>query len=429
MKKLYQGAKVVCPGGQIEEEKDFVVEDGLISAVDSPGSISGDDFSEKIDLSGQVACPGFVDIHVHLREPGYEWKETIQSGSASAAKGGFTDICCMPNTNPVNDSASVTEFILSKAEISEGARVHPIGAVSIGLKGEEMAPLHELYEAGCVAFSDDGFPVRNAGMMRRAMEYLKPLGGVIAGHEEELSLSQGFSMNESELSVRMGLQGMPDAAENVMIARDIELAHLTGARIHFCHVSNARAVKLIERAKEDGLPVTAEVAPHHLVLTEDRVDGYRTDAKMSMPLRSEADILALQEGLARGVIDCVATDHAPHEADSKSTDFAHASFGIIGLETALPLMLELYRDGQISLSRLVESLTSSARACYSMDIQTFSVGQPADICVFDPGLTEEVTQSSILSKSKNTPFIGEEMKGLVTRTIVDGQEVYQRESK
>ena len=425
---VIKGGQVICPSSGINEPKDILIEGAAIKAVDSPGSFDSEDGAQVIDAKGKLVVPGLIDIHIHLREPGFEWKETIESGAKAAAKGGFTEVCCMPNTQPVNDCAQVSEFILEQASKAGSAKVKPIGAISKGLKGEEMAPFLELKDAGCVAFSDDGFPVWNSALMRRALEYIKPFDGVLTCHEEDKSLSDGFSMNESELSVSMGLKGMPDAAENVMISRDIELARLTGARVHFCHVSTARGVKLVERAKADGIRVTAETTPHYLTLDESVVGEYDTNAKMSMPLRKQEDIDALIAGVASGVIDCIASDHAPHERESKEVEFDKASFGIIGLETTLPLTLSLVRDGKLSLERAIESLTSSARASLNLPAQSLAAGQPADITIIDENLKEIFTEETIISKSKNSPYLGKELQGLATETIVDGQVVYKRES-
>ncbi|MCB0360084.1 MAG: dihydroorotase, partial [Bdellovibrionales bacterium] len=402
-----------------------LITDGRVAGVDSPGSFSAVNDAEIVDASGLLVTPGLVDIHVHLREPGFEWKETVATGGQAAVAGGFTTVCCMPNTKPINDTASVTEFILEAAARANTARVFPIGAITKGSKGEVLAPMDELRTAGCVAFSDDGWPVANAGVMRKALEYSLLVGAKLTVHEEEPTLSKGFSMNESALSVRLGLQGMPGAAEDVMISRDIELSRLTGAPLHFCHVSTARAVTLIRRAKEDGIPVTAEVAPHHLLLTERAVEGYNTAAKMSMPLRSEADCEALIEGLSAGVIDCVASDHAPHELDSKNVEFDKASFGILGLQTTLPLILGLVRRGALTLPRAVEVLTSAPASCLGLEQGTLRVGVPADVTLIDIERRQTLTKQVIRSKSKNTPFLGAELCGLAVRTYVGGREVYR----
>lgn len=423
-KTIISGGKVIDPGSGIYERKDVLITGERIEAVDSPGAFSGVTGARTVDATGQIVTPGLIDIHVHLREPGFEWKETIATGTDAAVAGGFTTVCCMPNTKPINDTAQVTEFILEAAAKAARARVLPIGAITLGSKGESLAPMGELRDAGCVAFSDDGRPVGNAGIMRRALEYSLMLDTVLTVHEEEITLSEGFSMNESVLSVKMGLKGMPDAAENVMIARDIELARLTGARVHFCHVSTARGVTLIRRAKEDGISVTAEVAPHHFTLDESLVEGFNTAGKMSMPLRSQVDIEALLQGLQDGVIDAIASDHAPHEADSKNCEFEKASFGIIGFQTTLPLTLAQVRAGKLSLERAIEALTESPARCLGLTPNRIHAGAIADITLIDLEKSFALTSERIRSKSHNTPFLGATLQGLAMRTFVGGREVY-----
>ena len=423
---ILKGGEVVDPRNGIDEAKDVLIKDGLIAEIAKPGAFDSQE-GKVIDCSSKWVVPGLVDIHVHLREPGQEWKEDVASGSAAAVAGGFTSICCMPNTNPVNDNASVTEFIIDAANRADLARVFPIGAISIGLKGEELAPLLELKEAGCVAFSDDGFPVWDPLLMRKALEYSLMLGAKLTCHEEEKSLSRGFSMNESSLSIELGLKGMPGAAEDIMIARDIELSLLTGAPVHFCHVSTARAVTLIRRAKEDGIPVTAETTPHYLTLDENSVVEHGTAAKMSMPLRSLEDQEALIKGLADGTIDCIASDHAPHEIDTKRTEFPSAAFGILGLQTTLPLTLARVRDGSLSRSRAIESLSSAPANCLNLDGGHLSKGAVADVAIVDPEASIEINKDTILSKSKNTPFMGQTLQGVADATIVGGKLVYTRE--
>lgn len=426
-KLILSGGRVVDPLAGIDEMLDILIEGDKISAVDSPGCFTSVSDAKELSVKGMLITPGLVDIHVHLREPGQEWKETVASGAEAAVAGGFTTVCCMPNTRPVNDCAQVTEFIIEQAKKAGLAKVLPIGAISRGLEGHEMAPLAEMVEAGCVAFSDDGRPVFSSSLMRRALEYGKTFNTVLTCHEEDLELSAGFSMNESALSLEMGLIGMPEAAENVMIARDIELARLTKAPVHFCHVSTARGAELIKRAKEDGIAVTAEVTPHYLLLSEDEVKGYNTSAKMSMPLRMPEDCEALQQALSQGVIDCVASDHAPHETDSKNCVFDKASFGILGLQTALPKMLGLVRDGKISLSRLLAAMSCEARKCLKLEEVRIAKGFPADITVIDLEKKATFNEDYNRSKSVNSPFWGDELHGLAVYTIVDGRVVYQME--
>lgn len=426
MRILLKGGKVIDPSQNLSAEQDVLIENGLIQSVMPANSKVDGRVDREVDCKGKIVSPGLVDIHVHLREPGQEWKETIYTGSEAAVAGGFTDVCCMPNTKPVNDTASVTEFIVEQGKKSL-CNVHPIGAITKGSKGEALAPYGELKSAGCVAFSDDGRPVMNAQIMRRAMEYCGMLGAVLTVHEEDLNLSDGFAMNESALSLSMGLKGMPDAAENVMIARDIELARLTNSRVHFCHVSNARAVKLIRRAKEDGIKVTAETAPHYLYLKESEVEGFNTLAKMSMPLRKDEDIEALIEGINDGTIDCIASDHAPHEADSKNIEFDKASFGILGLQTTVPILFDLVSKKKITVERMIDSLTCSAWRSFDLCSGQIKAGQKADISILDQNLKTQITKESNKSKSFNTPFIGKVFTGAAFMTIISGKIVYSVE--
>lgn len=425
---VIKGGRVVDPGCGLDGQLDVYIENGKITAVDKPGSFSGKTDAQQVDAKGQIVAPGLIDIHVHLREPGQEWKETIKTGGEAAVAGGFTAVCCMPNTNPVNDHGQVTEFILEKAAEANLCRVYPIGAISIRLEGESLAPMMELREAGCVAFSDDGQPVWDSALMRKALEYSLMLDTVLTCHEEDKRLSHGFSMNESALSLKLGLQGMPDAAENVMIARDIELARLTGARVHCCHVSTARGALLIQRAKEDGIPITAETAPHYLTLDESAIGEYNAMAKMSMPLRRAEDVEALRAALESGVIDCIGSDHAPHELDSKRVEFEKAAFGIIGFQTTLPLTLELVRAGDLSLRRAIAALTSDAARCLKLTPTTIAAGGAADITLIDLERTMTFNPAMNRSKSSNSPYFGRKLQGLATKTFVGGREVFSIDS-
>ena len=420
-KLVITGGRLIVPSRQIDEQRDILIECGKIVETAAPGSFSTIEDIKIIDASNSYVTAGLVDIHVHFRDPGFEWKETITTGSNAAIRGGFTTVCCMPNTNPVNDCAQVTEHILNQIAF---CKVLPIGAISVKQEGRELAPLEELQTAGCIAFSDDGYPVEDSRLMRRALEYSSMLGTVLTVHEEDKRLSEGFSMNESALSLKMGLVGMPTTAEDVMISRDIEIARLTKARVHFCHVSSARAVTLIERAKNDGIPVTAEVAPHHLVLDETRVAQYDTHAKMSMPLRSPDDVQGLLEGLETGVIDCIASDHAPHEAESKEVDFPSASFGITGLQTTVPLILGKVKSGELTLSRAIEALTSDAAKCLNLPANNFEKGDAADIAIINPEKSVKLDDNYNASLCRNTPFWNETLVGVATHTIVDGKEVF-----
>lgn len=421
---LLRGGRVIDPARQVDAKMDLLIESGKIKAIDVPGKIPAGGAAVE-ELAGKIITPGLLDIHVHLREPGQEWKETIATGCAAAVAGGFTTICCMPNTVPPIDNGQIAKFVIEKAAEARLARVLPIGCITEKRQGKGLAPLLELREAGCVAFSDDGFPVSHAGLMRRALEYGLIFGAVMTVHEEVIELSEGFAMHEGEMSTKLGLKGMPGAAEDAMIARDIELARLTGGRVHFCHVSTARAVTLIRRAKEDGIPVTAEVTPHHLTLDDNCVDGFDTNYKMSMPLRTQADIEALLKGLADGTIDCIASDHAPHEADSKNREFDTASFGILGLQTTVPLILGLVRAGKLTLPRAISALTADPARCFNLKAPSLAAGQIADIAVIDPEIRITHTAEYICSKSKNTPFIGQTLQGAAIQTYIAGNKVYE----
>ena len=420
-KILIKGALLIDPVTDTEELKDVLINGSNVEAVDAPGSFDSLDEVQVIDGAGRWLMPGLIDLHVHLREPGFEWKETITTGGRAAIAGGYTSVCCMPNTSPVNDSQEVTRQILLAAEQANLARVFPIGAVSAGLKGKQMAPLSELYESGCAAFSDDGEPVYDAGLMRRALEWCKLHDAVICCHEEDKCLSCCGAMHESALSYQLGLPGVPTVAEDVMVARDIELAHYTGGRVHICHISSARGVELVRRAKNDGIKVTCEVTPHHLLLTEEGVSGYDTNYKMSPPLRTEEIRQALVEGIVDGTIDVVASDHAPHEQDSKLVPFDEAAVGILGLQTSLPLLLEFCRNGTLSKKRMVELLSSEPAKIFNLELGSIKKGAMADMILVDPDRKWKFEESQIHSKSHNSPFIGKELQGAVDTVIVNGE--------
>ncbi len=411
---------VVDPATDRDGEFDVLIEDGKILDVVPRGLGADGDFERVIDASGCWIIPGLIDLHVHLREPGQEWKETVETGALAALKGGFTSICCMPNTEPAIDSEEVVRYILDKAAQANYSRVLPIGAVTKARVGKEMAPLSELREAGCVAFSDDGDPVYNAGIMRRALEWAKMLDAPISCHEEDKDISCGGCMNESALSTRLGLTGMPKVAEDVMVARDIELARDTGAKVHFCHVSTARSVELIRRAKNDGIPVTAEVTPHHLVLTEDAVRAYDTYAKMSPPLREEEERELLVEGVKDGTLDAIASDHAPHEDDVKKIEFAEAAMGILGLQTSLPLMVSFIEDQVLTRKRAISSLAEAPARAFGLPYGTLRKNAPADIVIVDPQKEWQFEREDVVSKSFNSPFYGRTMKGKVRDVFVQG---------
>jgi dihydroorotase len=415
------GGLLIDPASQKDGEYDVLVEQGVIRGVEPRGGLGSQKGAKVIDAKGMWVVPGLIDLHVHLREPGFEWKETIASGSEAAVIGGFTSVCCMPNTDPRNDSAEICKFILEKSAAAGGARVLPIGAVSKALEGKEMAPLSELRHAGCVAFSDDGEPVYDAGLMRRALEWSAMLGVPISCHEEDKSLSCHGCMNESGLSTRLGLKGMPKVAEEVMIARDIELARTVGAQVHICHVSTGRGVELIRRAKGDGIKITAEVTPHHLMLTEEAVAEYDTNAKMSPPLREQFEVDALRAGLKDGSLDAVASDHAPHEKDSKEVEFSRAAMGILGLQTSLPLVLELHRQGLLSRMRAIDALTSGPARAFGLAYGSLRVGAPADVTIIDPKHRWTFGREVIRSLSFNSPFIGRELEGAARAVVVGGK--------
>ena len=424
MRIVIHGGTVIDPANNLEAARDLLIEDGLIRAIDKPGSFF--DVGEAgIDANGLIVAPGFIDMHVHLREPGYEYKETVLTGAQSAVAGGFTAVACMANTNPVNDNGSVTRYIIEKAQEANLARVFPIGALSKRLQGEELAEIGEMVEAGAVAISDDGRPVMDANLMRRALEYCSMFKVPVSVHEEDLHLAAGGVMNEGPTSLRLGLKGIPNAAEDVMVARDIALARLTGGRLHIAHLSTRGAVALVRQAKAEGLAVTAEAAPHHFTLTEEAVEGYNTNAKMAPPLRLAEDVEALKEGLGDGTIDAIATDHAPHQRDEKEVEFDQAANGIVGLETALPLTLKLVRAKVLSLAEALSKLTVHPARILGLPYGTLSVGAPADVVLFDPARQWRLEPEKLRSKSKNTPFGGWELAGKVILTMVSGRVVYE----
>ncbi len=425
MKTLVRNGHVIDPG-RFNGKADVLIEDGKIVAVGAKLPVKGDNSSHVtiIEAKGLWVCPGFVDLHVHLREPGFEYKETIATGARAAVAGGFTSVCCMPNTRPVNDSRSVTEFILRQAASAKQAHVFPIGAITKGSDGNELAEIGDLYEAGCVALSDDGRPVMQSLIMRRAMEYALAFNLPIIDHCEDLSLAEGGSMNEGLVSTELGLAGIPSAAEEVMVARNVALAELTGARLHLAHVSTLGSVRLVREAKSRGLAVTAEACPHHFSLTEEAVRNFNTHAKMNPPLRTDADVQAVKEGLRDGTIDGIATDHAPHAVQEKQLQFDEAPFGIVGLETALPLVLNLVEEGVLSSEQAISKLTCAPAQVFALPKGTLALGADADVVLIDPDHTWVVDPSRFQSKARNTPFTGWTMKGRVMKTIVGGEVVY-----
>jgi len=412
---------VIDPATRFDGVADVLIEDGLIRGV-GPG-LSGD---EVFDASGLIVAPGFIDMHVHLREPGFEHAETIESGSRAAAAGGFTSICPMPNTSPVNDNATVTSYIIEKARRHAVVNVFPIGAITKGSAGEELASIGSMIKAGAVAISDDGRPVMNARVMRRAMEFAKSFNIPVIDHCEDLHLSAGGDMHEGLESVRLGLRGIPSASEDVMVARDILLAELTGARYHVAHISARHSVEMVAFAKARGLAVTAETTPHHFALSDSEMRPYDSNYKMKPPLRSVCDVGAVVNGVMSGAIDAIATDHAPHAGSEKMQEFEKCPFGILGLETAIGLALEqLVHTGKIGLMRLVELFTTGPEKIVRLGRGTLAAGAPADITIFstDREWTYDVNKS--FSKSRNSPFHGRTFKGGAAATIVRGEIVWQ----
>jgi dihydroorotase len=420
---LVSGGTVVDPVAGRAAPGDVLVEDGAIVATGAPGSLDAAD-ATSLDARGLLVLPGLVDMHVHLREPGFEYKETIATGVAAALAGGFTSVACMANTEPVNDSAAVTQYIFDRARLAGGTRVYPIGALSVGLQGERLAEIGEMHRAGIVAVSDDGRPVMDAGLMRRALEYTSMFGLPVIAHEEDRHLADGGTMNEGVTSLRLGLRGVPAAAEEVMVARDIALVALTGGRLHVAHLSTAGSVALVRDAKARGLAVTAEAAPHHLFLTDAAVVGYGTNAKMAPPLRTQADVAALRAGLADGTIDAIATDHAPHHHDEKDVEFDQAANGVVGLETALPLALRLVAEGVCDLPTLVARMTIGPARILGLPAGTLAPGAAADLTLVDPERRWTVEARGFRSKSRNTPFEGWEMTGRAVVVLVGGRIAY-----
>ncbi len=419
-----EGGRVIDPASGTDGVRTVVVRDGKIVEVAERVERARD--ARVLDARGRWVTPGFVDLHVHLREPGQEYKETVATGSRAAVAGGFTTICAMPNTKPVNDNASVTELVLARAAQAGLARVRPVGCISRNQAGEELAEYGELQAAGCVAVSDDGRPVASSSLMRRALEYARAFGLPVAVHEEDPLLVGKGVMHEGAASTRLGLKGIPAAAEDVMVVRDLALLELTGGRLHVQHVSTRGAVRAIREAKRRGLPVTAEATPHHLALSDEDLaaSGYSTDFKMNPPLRSAEDVAAVREGLADGTLDAIATDHAPHSAVEKDLEFDAALNGIVGLETAFPVCLDLVRRGLLGEKRLVEALTVGPARAFGLPAGTLRVGAAADVAVLDPAAEWVVQPERLASRSKNTPWKGTRLVGRCIYTVVDGEIVH-----
>lgn len=439
---LIKGARIIDPSQELDQDGDILIENGTI--IHAGTTLSGiPDGAEIFNGNGLVACPGFIDLHCHLREPGFEHKETIVTGTQAAARGGFTTVCCMPNTDPPIDTASVVDQILLKAQNEAIVRVYPIGCVTKGRLGNNLADMHELARAGVVLYSDDGSPVYDSKLMRQALTYTRDLDIPISNHCEDLALSGEGVMHEGTVSTRLGLRGIPAAAEEVMASRDIALAEYTGGNLHLAHVSTAGTVELLKRAKDKGINVTAEVSPHHLMLTDEYVaksggtfpisspltlDAYDTSTKVYPPLRSSKDVEMVLEGLRQGVIDCIATDHAPHDHVSKSMPYDEASSGISVLETGLGSLMSLVHSGQLQLAQLIEKMTLAPARILGksfLKLATLQSGTPADIVLFDTHDEWVVNAEQFLSKGKNTPLNGLSLKGRVIITLVEGKVVYR----
>jgi len=417
---LIKNGHIIDPANGIDTVADLWINDGKVACT---GSYEGEP-DQVIDATGKVVCPGLIDMHVHLREPGQEWKEDIESGSRAAVAGGVTSMCCMPNTGPHIDHAGIALQIVARARQVNLCNVHPIGAVTKNLDGKELTEMRELSRAGCVAFSDDGLPIWHAGVMRKALEYSASFGFLVIQHAEEQTLTKGGAVNEGWISTQLGVSGMPAVGEDSMIARDIMLTKLADARYHVAHISTTGAVELVRQARKQGLKVTTEAAPHHFALTEEEVLGYNVDAKMSPPLRTEADRLAVIEGLRDGTIEVIATDHAPHHDDDKRCGLSCAAFGIVGLETLLPVSLDLVRSGALTMSDMIAKMTCNPARLLGLASGTLSTGAEADITIFDPDVTWILDREAMVSKGKNTPWHGKQMTGQVSHTIKAGRIVF-----
>jgi len=421
--KLFKNGRVVDPANGIDEVRDVLIVDGLVSRVErniTPGA-----GATVIECDGLIVAPGFVDMHVHLREPGREDKETIESGGKAAAAGGFTSIACMPNTDPVNDDQSVTEFITAQARRRSPVRVYPIGAVTKGLRGEELSEIGELVRLGCVAFSDDGRPVESSFVMRKALEYTKMFDVPVINHAQDLALCNGGVMNEGYYSTVLGLRGMCNAAEEIMIERDILLAELTGGKLHVPHLSTKRAVDMVRAGRSRGINVTCEVTPHHFTLTDEAVCGFDTNTKMNPPLRAEDDRAGVVQGIIDGTVDAIASDHAPHCQEEKEVEFDLAPFGVIGLETSVALGLDrLVAPGHIDVKRFVELYSTNPAKILRLPAGTLTPGAAGDMTVFSASRETLVDPALFLSRSRNTPFTGRKLRGAPVMTIVAGEIVW-----
>jgi dihydroorotase len=420
---VFRRVRAVDPSRQLDAEIDVVVEKKLITRVGPRAAdnlLAPNDRVRVFEVPGALLLPGLIDLHAHLREPGQEYKEDIASGLAAAAAGGFADVCAMPNTRPVNDTRAVTELLVHKARALGGARLHPIAAITVGQKGETLTEMADLRDGGAVAVSDDGRCLTRSDVMRRALEYATTFDLPLIQHAEDHALTADAEMNEGAVSTRLGLRGWPRVAEDIIVARDVLLAEYVGARYHVAHVSTLGSVRILREAKSRGIKVTAEVTPHHLLLTDQKLIGYDTACKVNPPLRETEDLLALREALADGTIDCIATDHAPHSPLEKDCELSEASPGMIGLELCLPLMLGLVAQGAFPLQRLVDALTRAPARVVGLGVPTIAEGAPANLTLVDPNREWKVEPERLRTKSKNTPFLGHTMKGMVLATIVFG---------
>ena len=423
MNLLIKNGRVIDPGQKLDQTCDLLVENGKIKEIGK--NLAAPAGVQSIDASGCYVTPGLIDMHVHLRDPGLEYKEDIVSGTKAAVAGGFTSVCCMPNTKPTIDNKAIVSYILNKAKAEGLCNVFPVGAITQGSKGEFLAEMGELKESGCVAVSDDGHPVKSSELMRRALQYAAGIGIPVISHAEDLDLVGEGTMNEGFTSTELGLKGIPRIAEDIATSRDVLLAEYTGAPIHIAHVSLG-SVQIIREAKGRGVKVTCETAPHYFTLTDDAVRGYKTNAKMNPPLREAADVAAIKAGLQDGTIDCIATDHAPHHLDEKDVEFNVALNGIVGLETSLSLSLKLVSDGVLTLAQLVEKMSCNPAKILSLGRGTLEVGAIADLTIIDPLATWTVEAEKLASKSKNSPFLGWKMQGCAKATIVGGEIKFQR---
>ena len=426
-KLLIRGGRVIDPVAGRDGEADVRIADGVVAEIGAGLRSEG---AETLEAAGLYVFPGFIDLHAHLREPGREYAETIASGLAAAAAGGFTAVCAMPNTNPVNDNRAVTELLVSRGRAARGARLYPIGAITRGQKGEELSEFGEMHDGGAVAVSDDGRWLANGSVLRRALQHAGLVGIPVVQHAEDPTLSGGAPMHEGAVSTRLGLRAQPGVAEAAAVARDVLVCEAFRGRLHVAHLSTARALEIVRRAKSKGLAVTCEVSPHHLTLTDEEVarSGFSTNAKMNPPLREASDVAALLEGAADGTIDAIATDHAPHHADEKAVDFDSAPFGVVGLETAAAVVhTRLVVPGRLSLARFAELFSAGPARCFALPGGSLAPGSPGDVTLFDPAARWNVDPDSFRSLSRNTPFAGWELTGRPAATVVGGRVVWKRD--